>query len=261
MPAQEWVRADAPQPRFTSLLSAGHSVIEGGNDTGGAQVANRMTTRLRNLLGISEAAPANVYDPGETNVGKGSAGLLIDDSTNSTTGVPAIPWSTSGGWVSIAKKLLLATQARTGLPILSPVQLAVLMHAYGDMAILGPTNFDAVARPVLRAVLRRLRAGAFYKADHASIVYAGGTNSQIAAANYSMGGIVRQFATANGTATITVPAWYPGGLPIDVGGTYTVGASNFKVEVTVNGARKAALDVDVAAFPDAVAGNNPEWLP
>lgn len=243
--------AVAAAPKVAGVLFSGHSVIEGGpGDTTGAMVANRMTTKYCSLLGASE-----------NNIGKGSAGLQIDNSTNSTSGVPTVPWSTSGGWTGIFKALKWSTMAKTSTPLLSPLQVAVLMHAYGDMAITGAENFAAKFKPLLRATLNVLRCGAAYAYDDATIAYSGGTGSTIAATNFSRSGSVHQFATAGGTATITVPSWYPGGLPIDVGGIWVVGGKNFEVEVTINGTRKAAYDLDVAALIDGPAGNNPEWQP
>lgn len=234
-------------PCVTGILSAGHSVIEGSGDTGGSQAANRMTARLALLLGATE-----------TNIGKGSMPLFADNSTNSTTGVPAaVTWGTSGGWVSLFKQIVWSTQARAGLPM-SPVQVAVFMQSLADMAVAGPTYFTAFHRPMLRAAINVMRCGAVYEEDHATVVHSGGSSS--AATNYSRGGTLRAF-TAPGTTTISVPAAYPGSLPIDVGGVYVNGATNVKVEVTVNSVRKTSLDLDINALPTPPQGNNPEWSP
>lgn len=244
-------QAASRSAQVAGVLFSGHSVIEGGpGDTTGAMAANRMTTKYCSLLGASE-----------NNIGKGSAGLQIDNSTNSTTGVPTVPWSTSGGWTGIFKAMKWSTMAKTSTPLLSPLQVAVLMHAYGDMAITGSANFAAKFKPLLRAVLNVCRCGAAYAYDDATIEYSGGTGSTISATNFSRSGSVHQFAAAGGTATISVPAFYPGGLPIDVGGIWVVGGKNTKVEVTINGTRKTTLDLDIAALIDGPAGNNPEWQP
>lgn len=243
--------AGPTMPQVAGVLLSGHSVIEGGpNDTGGAMLANRMSSKYCSLLGASE-----------NNIGKGSAGLQIDNSTNSTTGVPTIPWGTSGGWTGLFKALAWGTMSKSSTPLLSPLQVAVLMHAYGDMAITGAANFAAKFKPLLRAALNVCRCGAVYPYNHGSIAYSGGTGSTISATNFSRSGSVHQFATAGGTVTITVPSWYPGGLPIDVGGIWVVGGKNCKVEVTINGTRKSAYDLDIAALIDGPAGNNPEWQP
>ena len=153
-------------PQVTGILSAGHSVIEGSGDTADDQAANRMTSRLALLLGATEV-----------NIGNGAMPLFADNSTNSTTGVPAaVTWGTTGGWVSLFKQIIWATQARAGLPM-SPLQVAVFMQSLSDMAVTGTTYFDSFHRPMLRAAINVMRCGAVYEEDHATVVHSGGTSS------------------------------------------------------------------------------------
>lgn len=222
------------------LHAFGHSVVQGGDDTWGPQFPNRFTSRLASRLRAVEI-----------NHAQGASALCTDNEPNR----PGALWATQGGWVTVLQQVV--PEARTQEPLLCPQQLVVLMNGHLEVAIAGPERTPDLYPGVLRTVLRRFRAGALFHDTHPSV--------RIIGPHERFEGITRNSGSGHtlvqeqGTVDIDVPEWYPGGLAIDVGGTYYEDAAA-DVIVTLDGEQIGVFEGTKLA-PATVGDENPDLSP
>ena len=174
----------------SKLLVYGHSYAAGSGETTGE---NRVSSQLARALKVTE-----------TNRAVGASALCAD---NYAAADPGAPWPQTGGWVHVMQT---HTPVRTRAPYLSPVQVIVLYHGLNDLALVGIQNLAATFKPALHAVIDRLRAGAVFEDNHATVTYAGTwatiTNSTLGS------GIGNHYTSTSGASvTIAVPSDFPGG--------------------------------------------------
>lgn len=222
------------------LHAFGHSVVQGGDDTWGPQFPNRFTSRLASRLRAVEI-----------NHAQGASALCTDNEPNR----PGALWATRGGWVTVLQEVV--PEARIEAPWLCPQQLVVLMNGHLEVAIAGPERTPDLYPGVLRTVLRRFRAAALYHDTHPSVRIMGGQQRFEGVTRNSGSGHVQLDEGA--TVDIEVPETYPGGLAIDVGGTYYEDAAA-DVIVTLDGERIGTLEGTKLA-PATVGDPNPDLSP
>lgn len=223
------------------LHAYGHSFIEGGDDTWGPQFPNRFSSRLASRLRATEI-----------NHAKGASALCNDNEPNR----PGALWATSGGWVTVLQTIV--PESRTDLPLLCPQQLVVLMNGHMEFAVAGPERTPGLYPSVLRTVLRRMRAAALYEDTHESVRVMGATERFEGNTRNSGNGLTL-LTSDKSTVDIDVPQWYPGGLAIDVGGTFFEHAAA-DVIVSIDG-REIGVH-EVTKIPPATVGDpNPDLTP
>jgi hypothetical protein len=223
------------------LHAYGHSIVEGGDDTWGPQFANRFSSRLAARLRAQEI-----------NHAKGASALCCDNEPNR----PGALWATAGGWVTVMQTAL--GEPRVKAPVLCPRQLVVLMNGHMEWAIAGPQRTPALYPGVLRSVLRRLRAGAVYEDDHASVRVLG-PYERFEGTTRNSGSGLTLLTADRATVDISVPDWYPGGLAIDVAGVF---GEHSKADVIVSLDGEVLGTHAVTQIPSATVGDpNPEMSP
>ncbi|MBJ7472205.1 MAG: hypothetical protein JHD16_12945 [Solirubrobacteraceae bacterium] len=237
----ELVAAPPVTPLPWVLHAYGHSFIEGGDDTWGPQFPNRLSSRLASRLRAVEI-----------NHAKGASALCCDNEPNREGAL----WATQGGWVTVFQTCV--PESRTDHPLLCPQQLVVLMNGQLEMAIAGPERTPLLYPGVLRTVLRRLRAGALYHDTHPSVRVLGAQERYEGTTRNSGSGMTL-LTNDQATVDIDVPEWYPGGLSIDVGGTYYEHAAA-DVIVTLDGKQLGVLEGTKLA-PATVDTENPDLSP
>lgn len=232
-------------PPVSKLLVVGHSIPAGQNEN--ALTGNRFPSVVARLIGATE-----------TNVAVGGSALCTDNIANRANAF----WTTSGGWVTAMAANAPNRSAQTDFSgnVTSPLQAVILMHGYNDLGVIGPPGqnlankaaaggvFDTTFPPAMVATINRLRAG------HLAYVW-NGTDSggalrgatvfdanwtKFAGTGITSTGFAAfpTAATVGATATITVPSWYPGGLPIDllfVGSLNNQGSWTIKCDGTTIG--------------------------
>lgn len=223
------------------LHAYGHSVVEGGDDTWGPQFPNRFSSRLASRLRAQEL-----------NFSKGASALCTDNEPNREGAL----WATEGGWVTVVQTAV--SEARTAPPLLCPRQLVVLMNGHMEVAIAGPERTPDLYPGVLRTVLRRLRAAAVYEDDHASVRILG-PSERVETRTRNSGSGITLLHGDQATVDIDVPAWYPGGLAIDVAGIYYEDAAA-DVIVSVDGEQIGTFEGTKLA-PATVGHECPEISP
>ncbi|MDO9353225.1 MAG: SGNH/GDSL hydrolase family protein [Solirubrobacteraceae bacterium] len=223
------------------LHAYGHSVVQGGDDSWGAQFPNRFSSRLAARLRATEL-----------NFAQGASALVTDNGPNR----PGAEWATSGGWVTVLQTA--APEARSRMPVLCPQQLVLVMNGHLEGGIAGPERTPGVYPGVLRTVLRRLRAGALYPDTHESVRILG-PHERIEGDWRNSGDGITILTADRATVDIAIPAWYPGGLAIDVGGTYVDGAAA-DVIVTLDGTELGTHEVTTFAT-STVGDEHPEHTP
>ena len=222
------------------LHAYGHSFIEGGDDTWGPQFPNRLSSRLASRLRAVEI-----------NHAQGASALCTDNEPNREGAL----WATKGGWVTVLQTCV--PEARTQLPLLCPQQLVVLMNGPLEWAIAGERTPDLYPG-VLRTVLRRLRAGALFHDTHPSVRVMG-AQERFEGNTRNSGSGMTLLTNEKATVDIDVPEWYPGGLSIDVGGTYYEDAAA-DVIVTLDGQVLGTFEGTKLA-PATVGTENPDLSP
>lgn len=131
----------------------------------------------------------------------------------------------------------------------SPGGLNALMSGLNDLNKLGNTPAALAAfRAALRAVVSRMRSGAIYEDDHASIAYQGAW-ANLAGAAYGTGSSVRYTGTTGTGFTITTPAAFPGGT-VGVGLVSWTDGSGATVSTTVGGV-STSIDTKATARTDS----------
>jgi hypothetical protein len=223
------------------LHAYGHSIVQGSEDSWGRQSPNRFSSRLAARLRATEI-----------NYATGASALCCDNEPNREGAL----WATEGGWVTVMQTAV--PEARLKPPLLCPQQLIVLMNGHMEWAIAGPERTPGLYPGVLRTVLRRLRAAALYEDTHESVRILGPHERFIGNTRNSGDGMT-MITGEKTTVTIDVPEWYPGGLAIDVGGTYFEHAAA-DVIVSLDG---EVLGIhEVTKLPPAtVEHENPELSP
>ncbi len=223
------------------LHAYGHSVVQGGDDSWGAQFPNRFSSRLAARLRATEF-----------NFAQGASALVTDNGPNRE----GAEWATTGGWVTVVQTC--APEARTRLPLLCPQQLVIVMNGHLEAGVAGPERTPGLYPGVLRTALRRLRAGALYPDTHASVRILG-PHERIADTTRNSGDGITILTSDQSTVDIDVPEWYPGGHAIDVGGTYVDGAA---ADVIVSLDGKVLGTHEVTKFPTSTVGHeHPEHTP
>lgn len=223
------------------LHAFGHSVLQGVDDTWGHQSPNRFSSRLAARLRATEINHAQ------------GASALVTDNGPSREGAA---WAPAGGWVTVMQNVV--PEARTRLPVLCPQQLVLVMNGHLEGGIAGPERTPGVYPGVLRTVLRRLRAGALFHDTHESVRIMG-PKERVVGRLYNSGDGHTILKGDRSVVDIDVPAWYPSGLAIDVGGTYVDGAAA-DVVVTLDGAVLGTHEV--TQLPTATVGHeHPEHTP
>ena len=232
----------APVTPLPWLLHAyGHSIVEGGDDTWGPQFPNRFSSRLAARLRATEV-----------NHAQGASALCTDNEPNREGAL----WATAGGWVTVMQTAV--PEPRTAPPLLCPQQLVVLMNGHMEFAIAGPDRTPGLYPGVLRTVLRRLRAAAVYHDTDPSVRILG-PHERYEGTTRNSGDGMTLLTGDRATVDIDVPAWYPGGLAIDVGGTYFEHAA---ADVIVSLDGKVLGTHAVTALPPATVDHeNPELSP
>ncbi len=236
----ELVAAPEVTPLPWLLHAYGHSFIEGGDDTWGPQFPNRLSSRLASRLRAVEI-----------NHAKGASALSCDNEPNREGAL----WATEGGWVTVLQTAV--PEARTGHPMLCPQQLVVLMNGQLEWAIAGDRTPDLYPG-VLRTVLRRLRAAALYHDTHPSVRIMG-LQERFEGRTRNSGNGMTLLKSEKAAVDIDVPEWYPGGLAIDVGGTYFEHAAA-DVVVTLDGEQLGVFEGTKLA-PATVGTENPDLSP
>lgn len=223
------------------LHAYGHSMVQGGEDSWGAQFPNRFSSRLASRLRAKEFNYAH------------GASVLVTDNGPLREGAA---WAPQGGWVTFLQNAV--PEARTRMPLLCPQQLVIVMNGHLEIGIAGPERAPELYPGVLRTVLRRLRAGALYEDDHESVRVLG-PHERVEGTWRNSGSGCTILTADRSTVDITVPDWYPGGHAIDVGGVYVDGAAA-DVIITLDG--KELDTYEVTKLPTATVGHeHPEHTP
>lgn len=124
---------------------------------------------------------------------------------------PHLTATGDGGYADILQGY---SPSRVAAPYLSDLEVAIVSSGLNDLATLG-VGAMAPWVEASRRVLCRLRAGAVFEDSHASVAYSAGFTAQANTVRNSGAGY-RQSVAVGDTATITVPADFPGG-ELDLG--------------------------------------------
>ncbi len=210
--------------------------------TAGARIANRLTSQLARMLGAAS----------EVNRSVSGSCLCMD---NDTTLHDAKPWATTGGWVTICQND--GPGERAEQPLASKRQLAILTPT-SDLPAMGPARFESLFPVVLRAVLRRLRAGAVYGHGHSSMSYTGTWTTQTAT-NKNSGSGYRYTSAEGATSRITVPAHVRPGSKLHAQWIFTHDHRP-TLTFTKNGSAAGSIDLETVLAFNTTAGKQ-RWSP